>query len=139
MLKPKKVQEIIKRFEFTPNQSMAILMEDARVLACQSYHYAELLGDLGIAYRQLHVKRKTRFAKLVNAFREQGNSVTASEKLASEDPEYIELYENEYEAEGRYQKGKLMFESISKVIDRMNQEIAELRKEEKYQRHMQQV
>lgn len=132
MLKAKEVNAVISRFETSKSQDMMVLMQDAKFLSTQLYFYAELLGECGHAYREAYVERKTAFSRLVVAYKEKGENNGASEHLANQDESYVKLRRTEVDYESRYDKGKLMFKAIEHVISRMNQEIAELRKERSY-------
>ena len=128
-LNQNKVDEIIARFEQSPDLNLAELLEDSRVLSCQLYHYSKLLGDVGREYRMLHVRRKIKRTEIADAVRSEVGSDAAAYRKAENHPKYKELYREEYAAEGRYQKGKLMHTAIVNVLSRMQQEIAELRQE----------
>ena len=134
-LKPEIVEEIISRFERSKNLDLEILKADARILVSQSYWYADALGTLGKAYRSSRVSRKEIYATTKAVFISSGDSGVSSEAKTLNDPIYKEAYAKEYEYEGSYERGKRLLNAIGKVIDRMNQEIADLRKEKEYQRH----
>lgn len=135
-LKPNLVGDIIYRYENASEFSLPKLMEDGRRLACQMFYYAELLGDVSKSYRATNVQRKVKFSELVQQFSSEGKSNAASEHLATSHKEYEELRSLEAELESRYEKGKIMFRAMEGVLNRINQDIAELRKEREHQRHL---
>lgn len=136
-LKPDKVTEIISRFEATRNPQLENLKADARVLAAQMYFYADAMGDLGKLHAGLYVDRKTEFSRLKDFYIESEDlSAAAAEVKAGKDKEYKELYRREKDINARYEKARHLFKAIEKNLDRMNQEIADLRKERDYQRHL---
>lgn len=129
-LNPKKVNEIIERFEFKAKQELGALMQDSKDLSVQYYFYCDAVGDLGRKYRTARVERKNLFATLKNRFIKNDKvSAAAAEAETTANEEYQAAYKAEYEFEGRYQKGKLLSGAIAKILDAMRQEVAELRKE----------
>lgn len=138
-LNPKEVDRIVSNYEQGKNLDLPILMSDARVLVCQSYRYADYLGELGKTYRSVRVNRKRLFAELKAKYRGEGESVAGAELKAESAPEYQGLQIKEAELEGSYTKGKDLLGAIQKVLDRMNQEISDLKKERDYQRHLEVV
>ena len=125
-----KIEAVIENFQNGQDFNLATLMEDARFLAGQLYPFAKGIGDYQRRYNEFHVQRKTKHAQLIMQVRDARKvSVAEAERIADQDPEYIELYRLEYENEARYEKGRLMFRAIEQTINRMNQEIAEMRGE----------
>ena len=134
-LNPDKVNAIISDFEAQPPQDLPLLMEWARVLSTQYYWYCKALGEVSKQYRNVRANRKRKRAELIQRYNQTENSVTAATAKAEAHPEYLDLYDKESALEGTEQSGRRHCDSIEKVIDRMNQEIAELRKEREYIRH----
>lgn len=135
MLTPSEVDRIISAFESQPPQDLDILRDWARVLSTQFYWYCAELGKVSKEYRIVRANRKRLFSEMVNQYREQEGSIAAATAKVEASETYSSLYETEAELEGREQAGKRLCDAISKVIDRMNQEIAELRREREYVRH----
>ena len=130
-----KISQIIDEFERSQHIDLPRLLEMARVLACQSYWYADALGEVSKAYRRAYVARKRLFAELQANGLAGGKSAAKAKAEAEADENYLILAEAEADAEGRKEHGRTMYGAICNVLDRMNQEIAEARKEREYTRH----
>mgnify|MGYP000152368126 CR=1 FL=1 len=134
MLDPQKVDDLISEFEITPELEMMRLQEMARELSCQHYWYTKILADVAKVQRVTRAQRKASFSQLVHTFSQSETSNAAARAKAENNTEYRELYAKEYEYEGREKAGVRICDAIKKVLDRMGQEIADLRDEKKYQR-----
>lgn len=134
MLDAKKVDELISEFEHTPAIELQRLIDMARELASQHYWYCKVLADVAKTHRVTRAQRKATFASLVSKFSKSQTSNAAAKAKAESDEEYRELYRKEYEYEGREKAGNRICDAIKKVLERMNQEIADLRKEKEYSR-----
>ena len=97
MISAGKVADIIKRFETTRNMELGQLMEDARVLSCQMYYYAETMGSLGQSYRRAHVDRKTFFSKAVSEKITSGDSAVKAKETVGGSDAYKAMYQKEYD------------------------------------------
>lgn len=127
-----RIKQTIEAFQNADSLDLALLMEEARFLACQLYPFSELVGAAKRAYNEAHVARKLKFAELVAHFRNTEKlNVSDSERKASQHPDYAALYEREYTEEARYEQGKLMLRAMQEIHSRMTQECAELRHEKK--------
>lgn len=135
MLNAKKVNGIIAEFERSEHIDLPRLLEMARVLSTQSYWYADALGEVSKQYRRAYVARKQRFAVDRMQYQNDGNSAAKATAIAEAGQEYGELLEKENDLEGRKEHGRIMWQAICNVLDRMNQEIAELRREERNINH----
>lgn len=127
-----RIKHTIEVFQNADELDLAMLMEDARFLACQLYPFSELVGAAKRSYNEAHVARKLKFAQLVAHYRDTEKlNVSDSERRALQHPEHMKLYEQEYTEEARYEQGKLMLRAMQEVHSRMTQEAAELRYEKK--------
>ena len=132
-----KVNEIIYRFQTQRGQNVQTLMNDSSVLAAQLYWFADACGEMGKKHAGLYVDRKSEFARLKQHYIESDQlSAAAAETKAGNNENYKELYKLEKITSARHDKAKLMFKAIQEVLGRMNQQIADLRKERDYQRHL---
>ena len=130
------VIDIINRFQTQKGQGLQILMQDSSTLACQLYYFADACGELGKRHAGLYVDRKSEFARLKQYYIDTEQlSAAKAEIQASNNNAYKELYKLEKTTEARHDKAKLMFKAIQEVLSRMNQQIADLRKEQDYQRY----
>lgn len=134
MLDPKKVDELIAEFEHAPELEMERLKDMARELSGQHYWYTKVLAEVSKAQRTTRAQRKAKFAKLVMHHKATENSNAAAVAQAENDEEYRDLYSKEYELEGREKAGVRICDAIKKVLERMSQEIADMRDEKKYDR-----
>ena len=134
MLDPQKVDDLIGEFEQTPELEMMRLIEMARELSAQHYYYTKVLAEVAKIQRVTRAQRKATFAKLVAKHKATENSNAAAVAVAENDEEYRALYAKEYEHEGREKGGARICDAIRKVLERMSQEIADMRDEKKYQR-----
>ena len=135
MLNLRRIDEIIYRFENGSELDLGSLMDDARVLAAQMHYLSKLVGEVGKKYRECRYIRKSTFAKLREEYKSSGVSVSAAESKAESSDRYDKAFKLESDYEGSYSAGKMRISAIEKVLDRMNQEIAELREEKKQVRH----
>lgn len=127
-----RIKQTIEAFQNADSLDLALLMEEARFLACQLYPFSELVGFAKRSYNEAHVARKLKFAQLVAHYRDTEKlNVSDSERKASQHPEHVALYEKEYTEEARYEQGKLMLRAMQEIHGRMTQEAAELRYEKK--------
>jgi hypothetical protein len=134
MLDPQKVDDLIGEFEHTPDLQLERLKDMARELSGQYYWYTKALSEAGKAYRETRAKRKAKYAELVQTFGKTEKSNAAAAAKAEDNDKYRELYTKEYQYEGSERGGTRICDAIKKVIDRMGQEIADLRKEKEYDR-----
>lgn len=134
MLDAKKVDELISEFEHTPAIELQRLIDMARELAAQHYWYCKVLADVAKVHRVTRASRKATFARLVQSYAKTETSNAAAKAKAEADDDYRELYRKEYEYEGREKAGNRICDAIKKVLERMNQEVADLRKEKEYSR-----
>lgn len=128
----KDISKIIEEYQSGKLVGLTVLMEKARILAGQSYFYADLLGQVGKEAKAIYVQRKRKFAELCNYYRSKeggSNSAAAAEKLAEVDTGYAELRDREAELEGSQEHGRYLFKSIDNVLMGMRQEISDLKKE----------
>lgn len=139
MLDPKKVDDIVQEFEHTPGLELQRLIDMARELAAQHYWYCKVLADIAKVQRTMRARRKAKFARLVSSNSQEGVSNAAARAQAESDDEYRDLYSKEYDYEGREKAGNRICDAIKKVLERMNQEIADLRKEKEYSRFVEKV
>jgi hypothetical protein len=108
------------------------LLQCSNFITGQLYAYADALGDVVKQAKALHVLRRNTFARISREIQTSQNvSGAEAERQAAANAEYQEIYEKEYEAAGREEKGKLMFTAIKEVLQSMRQEIAEKRGERK--------
>lgn len=127
-----RIEQVIEVFQNAEVFDLALLMEDARFLACQLYPFSREVGEMKRLYNEAHVLRRVKFAELVHQYREgEGLKISEAERKAENHKDYIALYKKEYECDARYEKGKLMLSAMGQVHSRMTQECAELRQEKK--------
>lgn len=126
-----RLEQTVEVFQNADVLDLARLMEDARFLSCQTYPFAREVGEMKRHFHLAHVERRFKFVELVKKYRGEGMRISEAERLAETDPEFQRVFRDEYELEARYEKGKLFFQAISHVLNRMQQEIAELREEKR--------
>ena len=97
------------------------LMSMRRELSSLGVRLADFVGDIARDYKAAYGQRKIQFAKVKEKHRQGGESVAGSESIAETATEL--LRDQEVELEGRFQKGKLLLDSIHKVLDSMAGEI----------------
>lgn len=132
-LEAKEVMNAIAWFQSSGSFDLAQLMEKSRFLACQSYAFADAVGTANREFVSLRVRRKKLFSELRNNFTQAGaKSIADAERQAEVNPDYQKLYEQEKEAEARWEHGKNLLWSLKSINDAMRQEIAELRQEKKH-------
>lgn len=109
------------------HQDIDGLMECRRVLSTIGTRLALYVGQLARAYNAAEGQRKVRFFKLREEYKRQGESVASAESKAEN--EIVPLREEEFNALGRYQSGKMLADSINHVLNALAGEINYLMRE----------
>jgi hypothetical protein len=117
------INRLIDWFESLPVGHSRIdeIMDCRRKLSAISIRLSIYVGQLARAANEAEGLRKIRFAKLRELYKKEFNSVAAAESRAEE--EISDLRQRETEAQGRYQSGRLLADSISQVLNALAGEL----------------
>lgn len=126
------VANIIDWYENTVSPPLHELMDKRKHLASNLFFVSAMVGQAGKVYRSYYAKRKIDFSSRTIANIEEFGAVGKAEHQAMVDTAALRL--KEVEAESSYEKGKFLVMSANKVLDSMQQEIADLRREEEKSR-----
>lgn len=128
----KRVDEIIQWFQQTECFELTELFSNAKYLAAQTRPLSKLVGEANKLYNAAHMKRRIVFVEKRKQFMsEQKCSKAEAERLAEQTAEWQKWFKEEYTYKPLYENGKSWMLSIKTILDRMNQELAELRAEKK--------
>lgn len=131
-LQSDKIYDIIEWYQETDSPDLAILMLNAKFLSCQLVPLGEAIGFSFREFNNKHTLRRKHMADqrraVVNA---RSVSSAEAERIVEESAAWKELYDTEYKAKTDYENAKTFKSAIEAVIGRMNQEIAQLRMEQR--------
>lgn len=125
-----KCLSVIKWYETALSPSLGELFEKRKELVTQSVYLAVMTGVAGKHFRTYHVKRKVQFS------RDTYNLTSTEEKMAVSRAEHkayadgADMREKEAMGESAHEAGRLFLSQINQVLFAMQQEIADLRKEQ---------
>ena len=138
-LDPKKVDDLVREYETTYALELERLKTMARELSAQFYWYSKILGEVSQHYQYARAKRKRILASLVAKYKAEENSNAAAVARAENTEDYRQAYDEEYGLQGREKSGGRQCDAIKKVLERMGQDIADLRKQQEYERFAERV
>lgn len=120
--------KIVSWYETSVAPPLSQIMDQRRILATKSVFLATMVGQAGKVFRGTHVRSK---------LKQYERAITIAEETAVSKAQMISYVDNaelrtrEAEAESAHELGRLILNQINKVLDAMNQEIADLRNEQK--------
>lgn len=131
-LQSKEIMDVIDWFQNNEVFDLAILMSKSKFLACQLVPLSEAVGCANRKFNEAHIKRRIKLNELRRHYVSTMKVSSAeAERLAEESDSWKELFADEYRAKTQFENGKAFRDSVKKILDRMGQEIAELREEKK--------
>ena len=117
--------------------SLAMLQDERRIIVTEVYAYAQLLGELKVNLNLVSTKRKLLYNSLVRSIKDnQKVSGAEAERLALNDPEFIEALKEESILDGRVERGKLMYSAMRDISSAMMQDISISKAERNYEESM---
>lgn len=118
--------EIVDWYERAYNPEYIELMHKAQVLSCKSVKLASLVGDMGKEYATSHVNRRLGIAKSVVELSENMAVTKANEQALVQ---HQDIYSQEYRFKAARDRGQAIIRAINHVLERMRQQIADMRQE----------
>lgn len=103
------------------------LLECRRMLSSIGVRLSLYVGQLARAANEAEGMRKIRFNQIREKYRAAGDSVAAAESKA--EAEITGQREEEFKAQGRYQSGRLLADSINQVLNALAGEMNFLMRE----------
>jgi len=137
MFKPDLIVEIVARYETVVSPELEALKYDARLLAIQYYYLASSIHQASKVSKEATAAKVEIFDKGVGnyiggLFMDKPITTKQAELLAKSSTDYKAAVQTEIKAGAILKKMEGQLKGISRILDRMGQEISDLKAEKQY-------